>query len=488
MTIIYDGIPARLYTPGSYIEFNNELASATSQSFKALMFGMRLNTGTVAANTPVRVTDPSQGVTFFGRGSMLAAMISATLKANPSTELWVIAQDEATAGTAATASLTIDSAATSAGTLVCYLGGKAVRIGVAENDTQAVIAANLVTAITLDKDVLVNAAIDGTTAHQINLTAKHKGEVFNGFDVRFNYYGEAMPEGVTVTTVNLSGGTANPDIASSIAAMGDAWFNWLTMPYTDTANLTALKAELDSRWSPMRQIDCRAFAAFAGTHAATGTFGGNHNSPHLSVMGISTSPTPTFIASAINTAVASFNLSIDPARPLQTLVLPGFKAPALQDRYTQQERNLLLFDGISTFTVGDDGTCRIERQITTYQTNAAGLPDASYLDVNTPETLSRIRFEQRSMIAQQYPRHKLADDGTNYGAGQPIVTPKIIKGQLLALYRDLETRGWVEDYDNYAALMIVERDATDRNRLNWRDTPNLVNQARVFAGKQQFIV
>ena len=92
------------------------------------------------------------------------------------------------------------------------------------------------------------------------------------------------------------------------------------------------------------------------------------------------------------------------------------------------------------------------------------------------------------MITQKYPRHKLAGDGTNYGPGQAIITPKIIRGELLALYQEMELKGWVEDYSGYDKQLIVERDISDRNRLNWRDTPNLVNQARVFAGKQQFIV
>jgi phage tail sheath gpL-like len=92
------------------------------------------------------------------------------------------------------------------------------------------------------------------------------------------------------------------------------------------------------------------------------------------------------------------------------------------------------------------------------------------------------------LIAQKFPRHKLADDGTQYGAGQAIVTPSIIHGEFLALYREMEKKGWVEEYEAYAATLIVERDVDDRKRLNWRDSPNLVNQAMVFAGKQQFIV
>jgi phage tail sheath gpL-like len=95
-------------------------------------------------------------------------------------------------------------------------------------------------------------------------------------------------------------------------------------------------------------------------------------------------PTPVFLACAIDAAVSTASLSIDPARPLQTLVLRGFLAPAKADQLLRSERNILLYDGISTYTIDRDGTTRIERQITTYQTNSASLPDASYLDINTP--------------------------------------------------------------------------------------------------------
>jgi phage tail sheath gpL-like len=204
-------------------------------------------------------------------------------------------------------------------------------------------------------------------------------------------------------------------------------------------------------------------------------------------LGTNGAPTPVYEVAAINGAVAAFNLAIDPARPLQTLKLVGMLPPK-SDRWIRAERDSLLYDGIATYKVDPDGTCRIERQITTYQLNASGLPDASYLDINTPETLERIRYEQRATIAQNYPRHKLADDGTNYGAGQAIVTPKLVKATLIALYREFELRGWAEGFDEYVANLIVERDISDRNRINWRGTPNLVNQARVFAGKTQFIL
>lgn len=487
MGIGFNDIPANLRTPGIYIEFDNTLANAAGQEFKMLVIGQRLNTATVAAGVPTLVTSKEQGVEFFGQNSMLATMIAMMLLANTTIELWAIALDDNGAGTAATGKIAINTAPTAAGTWNVYIGGVRVQVAIGATDTTANVATSLAAAITATTNMPVTAVVGGVPS-EVNLTARHKGECGNDIDVRFNFYSEKTPGSLAATITAMAGGAGNPAIASAITAMADEGYNWIACPYTDTANLTALTTELDGRWGPMQQIDGRAFIAYNGTLSATGTFGNGRNSPHLTCMGTNDAPQPPYIWAAVNCAVAARYLSIDPARPLQTLPLPGIMAPARQVRWNQAERNILLFDGIATYTVDSVGQVRIERQITTYQINDAGLVDASYLDINTPETLSRLRYRQRQYFAQKYPRHKLADDGTAFSAGQAVITPKIAKGELLALYREFEEVGWVEDYDGYKASLIVERDTTDRNRLNFRDTPNLVNQLHVTAGKTQFIV
>lgn len=488
MAISFDSIPNNLRNHGTYIEFNAELAGATSQDFQVVMVGQRLAAGNKAAGTVVQVTDPDQAKAYFGQGSLLANMCGAFLNANAETPLFCIALDDDGAAVAAAGTITVDTAATKAGTLYVYIGGERVSVGIAADDTVDDIAANIAAEINANSDYPVTAAVNGTTSSQVDVTARNAGEAMNGLNMRANYYGEKMPDGLTLTFVDLANGSGNPDLADAIDAMGDTWFNWIINPYTDTANLTTLTDHLNDVWGPLVQQDRRAFSAFSGTLAECSTFGNALNSPHLTVMGTNKSPTPVYMVAAINGAIGSYYLAIDPARPLQTLELKGMLAPAAETLWTRSERNVLLYDGIATFKVMMDGTCQIERQITTYQRNNNGLTDAAYLDINTPETLSRIRYEQRSMIAARYPRHKLADDGTEYGAGQAIVTPSLIKAALLGLYRELEDRGWVEDFDTYKANLIVERNASDRTRIDWRDTPNLVNQARVFAGKSQFIL
>ncbi|EDV4073054.1 phage tail protein, partial [Salmonella enterica subsp. enterica serovar Pomona] len=163
-------------------------------------------------------------------------------------------------------------------------------------------------------------------------------------------------------------------------------------------------------------------------------------------------------------------------------------APALADRLLWQERNGLLFDGIATCNISEGDVPQIERLITMYRTNSYGDPDPSYLDVNTPATLSYLRYSTRLRIQQRFPRHKLADDGTPIAPGQPIVTPEIIRTELLALFMEWEEAGLVEDFEQFKDELIVERNKNDKNRVDVLAGPNLINQFRIFAEQIRFIL
>ena len=91
------------------------------------------------------------------------------------------------------------------------------------------------------------------------------------------------------------------------------------------------------------------------------------------------------------------------------------------------------------------------RETTTYQKNLYGQGDDAYELVPTLATLAALFRSQRHAITSKFPRHKLADDGTRFGAGQAIVTPKIIKAELVAQYRFDEFLGRVENAPAFKA-------------------------------------
>ena len=481
MAISFNEIPTTIRVPFVYVEFDNSRAvrGPALMPYRNLVIGQRLATGTVPALTPIRVTSAAQAKTYFGAGSMLAHMLERQLENNNVTETWAIALDDEAAGVRATGAITVGGAV-STGTIRLYIGGRRLTVGVSAGDALADVAAAIQTAIAANTDLPVTAAVDKNHNTGINITARHKGAFANDIDIRHGHYdGEGLPDGLTLAISALSGGAANPDIAAVWAAIGDEHYNVVTMPYTDAANLTALENELADRWGPLRMIEGMAFAAAAGTHSELGTLGDSRNSPHLSIMNAAGSPTPPYEWAAAVAGIVSYHGNIDPARPFQTLALKGVLPAKQEDRLTLRENNLLLFDGISTHMVDAGGTVHLQRVITTYKVNAQGAEDISYLDVNTPLTLAYLRYDFRNYILRKYPRHKLANDGTRYGAGQAVITPKVGKAEAIARFRVWEEQGLVENIDRFKNDLIVERNAGDPNRLDWMLPPDLVNQFRV---------
>jgi len=279
--------------------------------------------------------------------------------------------------------------------------------------------------------------------------------------------------------------------------MGDEAYEYVAMPWTDSTSLTAIEYEYgfgdDGRWGWMRQLYGHVFCARRGSGTGNGgvsglmSWGPNNNSGLVSVMGIETnSPTPNWEWAAAYTAKAARALLNDPARPLQTLTLDGCLPAPKHQRFRMTDLNNLAGVGIATQRVNGDGIPSIVRETTTYQLNLYGQGDDSYELVTTLATLAAFFRNQRQAITSKYPRHKLADDGTRFGAGQAIVTPNIIKAELVAEYRVMEFNGLVENGDAYKANLIVERDPNNPNRVNVLSPPDLVNQLRIFAVLGQF--
>lgn len=489
MSISFNEIPAGILTPGVHIEFDNSLANQglPIQPHKILVLGQLLSAGTATAEVPVKVTSAAHAVALFGRASMLAEMFAGLKAADDLTESWALPLADDGSGVAATGDITFTGPATAAGTLNLYIAGKRVRVAVASGDSATEVAAAVQAAIAADADLPVTAAVNGSDDTQVDLTARHKGENGNDIDLRVNYYqGDELPAGIGVTIVAMASGSGNPDVADAIAAIGDTQYNTIVMPWTDSANLTALEGELADRFGPMPQNDGVLYAAASGTVSSLGTLGDARNSLSNSIMGTGSSPTQPHVWAATVAGVASFHGQIDPARPFQTLALPGILPPAEEARFTQAERNLLLIDGISTFTVDAGGIVRIERLITTRNLDALSIPDLSYLDVNTVLTLSLLRFQVRARIAQTFPRHKLADDGTLVGPGNATATPRVVRAVLVSLAEDWVTAGLVEGIEQFKADLIVERNADDPNRLDALIPPDLINQFRFFGAMIQF--
>ena len=485
MAISFNGIPNAIRVPLAYIEFDNSRAVSGTPAMlhKVLMLGQKLATGSAIAGQAVRVQNEAQAKALFGRGSQLANMVRVFKKHNSTLDLWVLPLEEKSNGAKAIGKVKVVGTASSTGVLNVMIAGRRYQQAVAIGDTAATLAAKLQKLIAADGDTVVESAVENDV---ISLTARFKGECGNEIDIRANYYsGESYPDGISLNITPMSGGSVNPSMTDAITGFGAEWWNYVVNPFTDTESLNALRTELVNRWGPMQQIDGLCFMAKGGSHATATTFAEQRNDYLFTLMATNKSPEPAYEWAAAYCAVAAGSLAIDPARPVQTLVM-DMLPPAMSDRWDLPARNTLLYSGVSTYTVNANSQPQLETAITMYRKNSFGDMDESYLYIETIATLSYLRYAIRTRITQKYPRHKLADDGIRVAPGQAIVTPKVIRAELLALFTELEYKGLVENFDNFSKTLLVERDADNKCRLNVLSGEDLVNQFRVYAHAIQY--
>jgi phage tail sheath gpL-like len=366
---------------------------------------------------------------------------------------------------------------------------------VADTDANTVVAAAIDAAITASGEILSMST--GVAAGVVTLTAKQAGAAGSRIDVRLNHLGlaagEKTPAGITIVIAAGVAGATNPDISSSAtnplaASLGDTPFDYIVQPWIDTTSLDEfelLMNDVTGRWAWNRQIWGQVFTAHRATVAALGTFGNLRNDPHMHVMGLEPTPMNPWVIAAAAVGRESQSINIDPARPTQTLELIDMLAAKQIDRFTQGQRNTLLFDGIATLVVTNE-SIRIERMITTSQKDALGNISDAFLDDNTLFTLMRFNRRMRTMVETKFPRSKLANDGTPIAVGQAIVTPSLMKGEIIAEYDQMVIDGLMENAELFADNLTVVRPAGDPNRLDVVVQPDVINQLRVLAMANRF--
>jgi phage tail sheath gpL-like len=376
------------------------------------------------------------------------------------------------------------------GTLVGDAG-----INVLTTDTVTDIATNIADSVNADDRLPVTAT---STAGAVDFTAVWKGVSGNEITVQMNYYGsigsESNPVGIGYTlpaSGQLTGGAGTPSWTNIITAMGDTPFEYVALGYTDSNTIFEFDQEFgfadQGRWGWERQLFGHMFYAKRGDYSSLVVWGLTNNSAVSSAMAFELgSPSPSFEWAAAYCAKAQRALINDPARPLQALTLNNIKMAQVHDQFNFVELNSLASSGLAIQKAGSDRQPMILREQTMYQLNLWGAPDDAYELVTTLATLAKLMRNQKHEITTKYPRHKLADDGTKFGPGQAIVTPGIIKAELVSQYQIDMFNGLVENLAAFKQNLIVERDSNDPNRANVLYPPDLINQLRIFAVLNQF--
>lgn len=460
--------------------------SGTAGAPRALIIGQQLATGDLPAGVPALLESLDWLRGRAGRGSMLALMAEAYRRRDRTGEAHVLPLADNPPGVAATGTITVTAAPTAAGTDSLYIGDRRVQVAVAPTQTAAQIATAINAAINADTSLPVTSSV---AAAVVTVTCRHKGAIGNEIVLARNLMGsaggEVAPAGLAITLAGLSGGTTAPDLVAALANLGAEDFEFYVQPYTDTTSLNALRDHLLARWSWDRMLYGGAFAGFRGTLSAAVTQGQARNDQHLITLPFDSSAAPAWIWAANLAGACATSIRADPGLPLHGLPL-DVMAPPREKRWGVGDRNILLNNGMGSFTVQPDGTVVTDTLVTGYRLNPAGAPDDAYL---YPETLYCIAAAIRRLknyTTSTFGRFKLAKEGTRFRPGSNIVSTGVLRDGILAEYRRMENAGLVQDYDAFAAELVVERDSANRCRVNGLLPIIPIDQFRQFAGLIQF--
>lgn len=521
MAISFNQIPSTVGLPGSYIELDsaNARRGQAGKPYRIAVYGQmspayvpvtNVYGSTTPANIPVQVSSAAQAKTLFGAGSILYAMAQDLFKTNSVNEAWFIPQLDDGAGVARVVELDYALVYTQpsivTGVERVYIGDREYRVAVALGGTAATVSAALAAAINADEYALFNAT---AATGKLTLTAKAKGEVMNDVQIVAQYnVGDASPAGTFVTVAQTTAGTQNPSIAAGIASASTMDVTHVVVPYNDATNAALILAEALDRWAPLPgatslgngQEDFVIFGAYRGTEAQFTTFMSTRNSEYRTTAHIEPGQTiggvqyaglmsSAFQFAAAYAALSAGLTSVVANNPHQNRVLACLKPAPMVTRFPWNVRNrVVLNQGGATYKYNDAGQVLLETATTERTTTDTGVATDAERRLETQFAKSFIRWSTRTMLETQFPNSRLADDGT---AGLPnnVVTPKILKGAIIALAKNVWVpAGIIENFKDFVDSLIVERSTEDCNTIKFQMFPDLVNILTIKAGKLSYIV
>ena len=462
MAVPFKQIPANLLVPGQYQEIDNSLAGGQGDIKRALMIGYAGAGGEAPAGVAANVMSAQKAHKLFGYGSPAALMAAAFLGLNTVEELWVLPIPEPEAGTAWKKGFTIAAENAQAGAINIVINGKTYAAAVAKDAEAAEIAAAIVARINSELTLPVTAETDADNEAKLYISANVKGITGNNNSASI----AAAASGVNVSENDTQAGTGVTEIAPFLA-------------------------ELESRYSAMRQIGGRMYIPLTGELGDKSTPGtmlynaGEVNSPHIVLIPRSDNPDLPCVWAAAWCAAACRILADDPAANTYDIKASGLLGGV---EFNAQERQKMLEAGIATYRLDTTGNVLIERLVTSYTENTDGGRDTSYLDIQVVETVDAVRTYINAEAKKRFKDWKLASTSENFGSGAKVMTPAVFRSFLAGLYSDVfvKEKQWCQDFDNYKKSIIVEVKAGSKTRLEYGHQPNLIGQFYIGAGLLQF--
>jgi len=469
--ITFNETPGTMYKPQKTAEIDRTLAAKSlllSNRHRLALIGQMLASGSATAGELHRIFSAEEAAALWGYGSHMHLMTIAALTANKRVELIGVGVDDDGGGVAATATATFTGPATGDGTGEAWIGYQKITWAISSGDSADDIAAAFDAACDKVPSLPVTAS---TVTAVVTLTAKNKGTLGN--EIKFSCAVTAAGAGVTPTV--FASGATDPDLTTTLDVLLAPGHQYeptlIVVSLNDSTALADLKTHLNNVADPQEMRYAHGFAGFTGTISAGTTLAAGANNWWSQIVTFEGSRSLSYeIGAAVTAVVASEE---DPARPLQTLAVAGIDPPQdVDDRYTNAEQEVLLENGVTPLEVGPGEEVQIVRVVTTYRLDAQSAPDFSGFDYNIPATLAYIAKDLVAAQKREFPRSKLT-----------ARTEKAVASLIKHRGRMWEQHELIENWDEYAEAVLVERNATDPARLDTQLFTDVVWGLRVIANK-----
>jgi phage tail sheath gpL-like len=122
--------------------------------------------------------------------------------------------------------------------------------------------------------------------------------------------------------------------------------------------------------------------------------------------------------------------------------------------------------------VGPGEKVQVVRAISSYIKNPEGVDDESLLDITSITTMDYTRESINTRLALRFPASKLSDR-----------TPAKVQVEIEDVLLQLDDQEILENVEEHMDKVKVERNAGDKNRLDWSIPNDVVNGLHIIAGR-----
>lgn len=438
--------------PGSYTGYNYYAGpnGLPANIQKVLLIGdvSTAKASDTPVNKPTEIGTETEAYDFAGAGSVLMQMYKAAKKAWKYAKITMLRHGAVT-GSAATWESTLSGTATAAGIVSVVINGQKISVGVAKTDTAAAIATALAAEVNNTPDAPVTA--EAATA-KVTLTAKCKGAYVSAAAGGLNVSVTSEASGITAGAVSATAGDGTVDLTTALAAAFPERFHIIVSPVNDSTNLGYLKTHLEAAAAPLEQRGQRAICAMVSASASdakSAATAQNYERLHIAAVKTKIDATVWEIAAGLGAIFAS---NSKPNVPMNGVAIPGLATPAVEDKWSGEEQDLLLYGGVIPLVEEDSQLC-IVRAVTT-KSNNSGSRFTKLIDTGVIASLDYFRDSILAMHRAKY-KNKVIH----------ALLPDALNEDNKAIAYALEAEAILRYIDDYADQFITQESPNEPGRM-----------------------